>query len=504
MALPITLLALGLTFALLRAPIERSWRAGWEWLRLGFVALAVGALWPTNTWDFPTYTLLVLAAFLLREWHASGRPTLAGVWRAGLRWLAVVALAYVLFLPFHRSFGGGYDGFRLWDGSRTSVGDYIIAHGFALFVIGAALLVDFLYGQGHNPIVRAMRLSGRVLFRPRRLRQMDRLYRAVVRPTPGYQIGMGAARAAVVLAVVLVALGMFLPGLLVGLLTLTVLLGWRSRIDPRWQMALVFVGVGLALSLFVEFVVLRGDISRMNTVFKFYLQVWVLFALAGAAAASLVWERIGTVPRGWRRAWRWGFVGLFAAVLLYPLIATPVRIGDRFATSPGQTLDGMAYMNEAGIIDGETRIAFAWDKDAIEWMERNVEGSPVIAEINTYPILYGWGNRYANYTGLPSIVGWDWHQRQQRAVVSGDMVTRRIEAVQELYNTTSAREAHDILRRYGATYVVVGALERAHAEPEGIAKFAGAPRGLWELAYSNEQVQIYRVLDGGAAAGGGR
>ncbi|HET9493127.1 MAG TPA: DUF2298 domain-containing protein [Chloroflexia bacterium] len=504
MALPLTLLALGLTFALLRAPIERTWRDGWEWLRLGLLALAVGALWPTNTWDFPTYTLLVLAAFLLREWHAAGRPTLAGVWRAGVRWLVVVALAYLLFLPFHRSFGGAYDGFGLWGGSRTSVGDYIIAHGFFLFVIGAALLVDFLYGQGHNPLVRAMRLSGRVLFRPRRLRRMDRLYRAVVRPTLAYQVGMGVARAAVVLAVVLVALGMFLPGVLVGLLTLTVLLGWRSRIDPRWQMALVFVGVGLALSLFVEFVVLKGDISRMNTVFKFYLQVWVLFGLAGAAAASLVWERIGGVPRGWRRAWRWGFVGLFAAVLLYPLIATPVRVGDRFANSPGQTLDGTAYMNTAAIANGEAQIELAWDKDAIEWMERNVEGSPVIAEINTYPILYGWGNRYANYTGLPSIVGWDWHQRQQRGVVSGDMVTRRIEAVKELYDTTSAREAHDILRRYGAAYVVVGPLERANAEPAGIAKFASAPRGLWELAYSNEQVQIYRVLDGGTSAGGSR
>ena len=325
-----------------------------------------------------------------------------------------------------------------------------------------------------------------------------------MRPTLAYRIATWLVRAAVVLGLLLFALGMALPAVLVWLLTLTGLLAWRSRIDPRWQMALVFVGVGLALSLFVEFVVLKGDISRMNTVFKFYLQVWVLFALAGAAAASLVWERIGGAPRGWQRVWRWGFVGLFAAVLLYPLIATPVRTGDRFANSPGQTLDGTAYMDRATIVDGETRIDLVWDKAAIEWLERNVEGSPVIAEMNTHPILYGWGNRYSNYTGLPSIVGWDWHQRQQRGVVSGDMVIRRIEDVQKLYNTTSATEAHDILRRYRAAYVVVGPLERARAEPRGIAKFASAPRGLWEPAYSNEQVQIYRVLDGDTAAGGSR
>ncbi len=504
MALPLTLLALGLTMAVLRSPIEHAWRGGREWLRLGLLALAIGALWPTNTWDFPTYTLLVLAAFVLREWYNAGRPTVAGVWRALWRWLVVVALAYVLFLPFHRSYGGAYTGFGLWNGSRTSIGDYLIVHGFFLFVIGAALLVDFVYGRGHNPMVRAMRMSARVLLRPRRLRQMDRLYRVVVHPTLAYQAAMWAARAAVLAGLLLVGFGMVLPAVLVWLLTLTVLLAWRKEIDPRWQMALVFVAVGLALSLFVEFIVLKGDISRMNTVFKFYLQVWVLFGLAGASAASLVWERIGGVPRGWRRTWRWGFVGLFAAVLLYPLIATPVRIGDRFANSPGQTLDGMAYMDKAAITDGETKIELAPDKAAIQWMERTIQGSPVIAEMNTYPVLYGWGNRYSNYTGLPSIVGWDWHQRQQRAAVSGDMVTRRIQDVQKLYNTADPTEAHDMLRRYGAAYVVVGPLERAHAEPEGIAKFADAPSGLWDLVYNGPQVQIYKVLDGGAAAGAGR
>ena len=44
------------------------------------------------------------------------------------------------------------------------------------------------------------------------------------------------------------------------------------------------IGTGLFLTGIVEFVVLKGDISRMNTVFKFYLQVWVLWGVASAAA----------------------------------------------------------------------------------------------------------------------------------------------------------------------------------------------------------------------------
>ena len=38
--------------------------------------------------------------------------------------------------------------------------------------------------------------------------------------------------------------------------------------------------LGLALTLAVEVVVLRGDVDRMNTVFKFYLEAWTMFSIA--------------------------------------------------------------------------------------------------------------------------------------------------------------------------------------------------------------------------------
>jgi hypothetical protein len=50
---------------------------------------------------------------------------------------------------------------------------------------------------------------------------------------------------------------------------------------------LFLTGSGLFLTMMVEVVVLRGDITRMNTVFKFYLQAWSMLSLA--AAASLAW-----------------------------------------------------------------------------------------------------------------------------------------------------------------------------------------------------------------------
>ena len=60
-------------------------------------------------------------------------------------------------------------------------------------------------------------------------------------------------------------------------------------------------------------------------------------------------------------------------------------------------------------------------------MQRYIEGSPVIAEAHSGNPYRSIGNRVAMYTGLPAIVGWDWHQRQQRAVLPGDLVSSRID-----------------------------------------------------------------------------
>jgi len=58
--------------------------------------------------------------------------------------------------------------------------------------------------------------------------------------------------------------------------SLAILLFMSAHPKPHHQFVLALIAIGFMLTAVVEIVVLKGDISRMNTVFKFYFQVWVL------------------------------------------------------------------------------------------------------------------------------------------------------------------------------------------------------------------------------------
>ena len=104
------------------------------------------------------------------------------------------------------------------------------------------------------------------------------------------------------------------------------------------------------------------------------------------------------------------------------------------------------------------------------------------------------------YTGLPSVIGWDWHQRQQRAVVPGAQVSARIDDVNNFYNTPDPATAAAILDKYGVQYVVVGSLENAYYWPQGLAKFDRmAAEGALQEVYRDATARIYRVADPEAA-----
>jgi len=275
--------------------------------------------------------------------------------------------------------------------------------------------------------------------------------------------------------------------------------------SPLRLFVLAMLAMALGLSIGVDIVNIDGDIQRMNTVFKFYVHIWLLLALASAFGAwyllvALRPRRASEPPPPLRLSlhrtrWLWtaALVVLLLGALLYPLRATPARLDDRFLELP-RTVNGAAFMEQATYQDANGPVILAQDLYAIQWLRDNVEGSPAIMEANTP--LYSWGSRFSIYTGLPTVIGWDFHQVVQRGKFASQIAARQAD-VSQFYSDPDPAEALRILKKYQVSYVIVGQLERLYYPPAGLAKFDDNLGGALELVYDNPGTKIYRLKDEG-------
>ena len=101
---------------------------------------------------------------------------------------------------------------------------------------------------------------------------------------------------------------------------------------------------------------------------------------------------------------------------------------------------------------------------------------------------YRWGARIANYTGLPTVLGWPWHQIQQRTAYSST-IQERARDVREMYETIDVERTLELLRQYRVKYVVIGDLERITYPGEGLRKFDE----LAKKVFDNQGTAIYEA-----------
>ncbi len=286
----------------------------------------------------------------------------------------------------------------------------------------------------------------------------------------------------------------------------------RAEHDIGRLVALGLFALGFAISGGVDVVTVQNDVGRMNTVFKFWLQAWQYFAFASGFAAwqvaRIVAERPDQIVRteaadgthvqfGRTRSARttaWaGFVLVaLLAGLAYPLLGTRTRLETRFAQLP-VTLDGLAYLDSdpqmlRTVNGAEVMVSIGDDRPLIDWYRDHVEGTPTIVEWSGQ--LYDWNARMATHTGLPTVIGWDWHQKQQRWAYQA-MVDRRVEDVRRLYTVADQAEITDILQAYDVAYVTVGTQELLYGTPDALAALSTHP-ALTEVFRSGEHV-IYAV-----------
>jgi YYY domain-containing protein len=518
-AMPLTFLSLAIALAVIleaAGPSERTWRSLLRrFATLTLWALAIGAMRTTNTWDVPPHLIIVFGALVIAG--ATHRPQTARDWLylvasvAG-QFIAVFILGWsLLYRPFWKNYGSFYNSLAPWTGTRTVLWTYLVVHGLFLFAIISYLSARVLGDWRQDPLLRRVALTLRYRRNRHRLREVARS--AGIRCLPVTRFVWVALVLLALVELALIIPGLFpftqpkpdvveagayvyrglavfalgLPLALMGLMLL-----FRPRIPATERFWVYLVLLGLAMTLGVELIVLEGDIGRMNTIFKFYIQVWLLWGVT--AAAALAWM----VPRLWR--WQRGR-GLWLSVLailiflaaLYPPLAIWAKVEDRFDTALGPGLDGLAYMQTAHYFDpAGVEYDLKWDLEAIQWLQDNIAGSPTIIE--GHAPEYRWGARYSINTGLPAVIGWNWHQRQQRASANDREVWDRVGDVAQFYDTRSSEAASRILDRYGVSYVILGPLERANYDPAGLEKFDQmVVEDILQPVFDNAEVTIYQV-----------
>ncbi len=494
LALAFTVLAIGLAFNLFLEPegkglfvFGRGWRLV---LTLGVNALVIGGLFTMNGWDLPTYLGLAFVCIILQQWLAySGRVRPALLLDIFSACGTLAALVFLLYLPFYMNFISPSQGIGLvMGGGRSQLRDELLIYGLFAFVFLSLLLAS--------------------VAKTPRIEFTSRIY-ITGDEASGRRwshIGIACVAGFVLLsfaglifiqnsATMLICLNIAVAGLILLFYT----------IGDRAQAFTLLLGVtAFTLVAGCEVFYLRDvfadNYPRMNTVFKFYFQAWVLLSIATGAGLYFIIEafrsfEVSTSTMRWLRhglAWAWGvcIVLLFLAGMVYPIAAPFARYAQinpatqQFYLRRTNSLDGLTYL--------KTDPANPGDYAAIRWLNANVQGDPGIIEAV--------GDDYSNYarisafTGLPAPMGWVGHEYQWRVnwFNRADNVAefqRRGGDVDLIYSSPSSEQVLALMKHYHAQYIYVGALEHAKYPTANLGRFGS----FMQVVYNTNGVTIYKV-----------
>ncbi len=485
-----------INMAILNLLLNLAFSAGSGWKMLGenrfrqiggllILSIMIGCLVGAHTWDYPVYLAIAIIILAYNQWR--GLPeegTRQDKITEFIKFLApagvLIVLSFILYLPFNLNFiseqagheRGGIGVVSL----RTPLGLFLVALGIYLF-FQAAYIISHI--SKFN-----LQTSGTISRKPFFFFLIAAIIILIV-GGPGPIFGQ---------AVLLMSL----------LFILTALLLLLSPLDRGEQFPLILALVAFGLTIFCEFFFLAdhykgSGYERMNTIFKLYTNVWLLLGAASVYSVYFINKLLTNTP-GWKFFWKI-VVGLFiAAGLFFPLGATGERIRNcRNTPHMPYSLNGIEYIS---CRPPENQwIEWSWDEDdwrAIEWINNNISGQPVLLEAGNMgshtggeSAAYHWASRVATFTGLPIPVGWANHEAGWR----NDNVEpyQRKRDTDLLYKTTNLNAAINLLSKYDIRYVYIGRIERNRYPAEGLAKFSK----LGELVYSDEPVEIWKVENAG-------
>ncbi len=507
-ALPFLTLALALALALLMTPEP----PGMEWLRdrpweAGALALILGALAFINAWDFPLYLCIVGAAAAVRWFIRENAPpaiTLLGaaperadaipttgyalgrsIYRAALLIIGLAGAGALFYLPFYTSFDSQTSGILPLTGPGTRPILFLTVMGVPSFlavslVARAALELDWPTGRRRAIGLLAASLG----VAPLAAWLVAAGIRVSVSPDTTLVDGLVAMR--LVVALPLLALGALA---IYCALTLA-----QERRPMRWAVfALLLAAAGFFLLGGTELFHIADQFgNRMNTVFKFYYQAWLLLGIAGAVGIYYIVAI--KLRRQWVDEWivlqaalRWTWTGVAAILLLvsayYPAAAVIERTG---WTTDGEgwhdnTLYGLEYLRRSSPDVYE----------AVQWLNADAEPGRIVEAV---------GGDYDGYGGISAVTGratilyWEGHERQWRGDDIDPELSRRRSDVDTIYTTADGEETSALLREYGVRWVVVGPREKeAYGDDAALRMSERANEGRLSLAFTSGEVVIYEA-----------
>ncbi len=523
-----------------------------------FAVISLGGIAFMNTWDFPFYLVLMAAALVFRRYRQLGWDV-----KRIYEFLAIVIvgglLSIVLYLPFYLSFASQAGGILPSLAFFTPGKSFWIMFGPFLIPITAFLLVEFVRKKAYKQIAIPLFITLALFFLLFLMSWGIGFVLAHSETSSGFLLGLQGAMSTKQLLSESILHRLKAPGTAITLfmifvLSLSLLLNKKDKMNKQvnkmppvhkqalqnshFIFVLFLIILGALLTLAPEFVYLRDNFSwRMNTIFKFYFQAWIVWSLSASYAIAVLINRVkkgkllnvlfsglisilgivtfaislndrkpffdtvnptkfGVLKADWlvlivaisfliwivwhlaRRQYSAaltviGVMAIFGG-LIYPVLEIWNKT-EGFQPHLGFTLDGKRVFRES----------YPDAMLAAEWLETAPVG--VMAEaVADQGGSYTSYNLISTFSGMPSVLGWVGHEHQWRG--GGVEVGTRQLDLKELYSTRKVERVKEIIAQYHIRYIVFGNYERDtyRTTDELFAQF-------FEPVFSSDSLTIYEV-----------
>ena len=307
LALPFAMLALGLALNVVltgRDPTRQQ---------VVLYGLALGGLVFLNTWDGPIYMIVLVGADAVRRLVRNGTGRLLGRdWWALVRLGGrLLALTLIFYLPFFVSFRSQASGILPNLLFPTRFQQFFVMFGPYILIIGAFFVVEIWLARDRMNWRLGIGVALALLLVLVSMALLLVVVAALIPDQRGAVMGIidqnGGLEAMVPqLLARRLSTGITTLALLVGLAVVVARLFPRVprlheledapdtarnvvTYSPATGFALLLAAAGMVLTLTPEFIYLRDNFGvRINTIFKFYYQAWLMFGVAAAYAVYVM------------------------------------------------------------------------------------------------------------------------------------------------------------------------------------------------------------------------